>query len=849
MAPTEPDTTAALRRPRLETLLDGARARRLTSIVAGPGFGKSTLLHQWSDRGGTVAWHTVTPFDADLPVLARELVERLRLAVPELSPDLVAVLEGGTDAGADPGRAEAIASAIAEDLAAHLERDLLLVLDDVHAVAGSPEATRFLGALCRHAPPTLHLVMATREPLPFPTARLRMAGDAVELTELELAFTVDEIDALIAGRGGEAEPTALFDATGGWPIMVAFAARAGTSPDARGGPVFDYLAEEVLAGEPVALVSALQLAAELPWVAPELFDEVGAADEAKAIVEAAGLFVTPALGAPGVVITPLLRQYMLGARPIADGRRDALLVGAARWYASQDAHAEALQCHARIGCTPAGLEFLRGRRIPLLAAGLARQIVDCLDGGGADGDEELVLLEAEARQILGDWDGAMRCYRDLVDDEGPVDARVAWRLGQLYHMRGDAPAALAVYARGDVEGATPVDRAALLAWTASSHWLRGERDSAKALADEALLVAREADDDRSLATAHTVLAMVAALDGDRAANDRHYLRALAHAERARDLVQTIRIRSNRGSHFLEEGQYDAALAELDIALRLADMTGFELWRGMSRVNRGEVLLAKGRIEEALADLEASRGIFRRLGSRFESYPLLHLGDAHAERGESALARASYEESIALAEQSSDLQALVPARSGLARLLVADEPERAARLTEQAVDEPSAIAHARALVAAGWVARAEGDPAGALDLARRAGEIGRARRDHPGVAAALELEAAIVPDRAAELLGQARAVWERLGVPVGVARVDVAAGLAAGDDDGAHAAAGAADRLDALGARGLARDARHQIEAPRPLGGQTPRHHVLRVVGGVRRRRGRARVSLAVARGA
>jgi LuxR family transcriptional regulator, maltose regulon positive regulatory protein len=49
----QPSTIA---RPRLERRLDGALARRLTCVIAGPGFGKTTLLTRWA-ASTTSAWH------------------------------------------------------------------------------------------------------------------------------------------------------------------------------------------------------------------------------------------------------------------------------------------------------------------------------------------------------------------------------------------------------------------------------------------------------------------------------------------------------------------------------------------------------------------------------------------------------------------------------------------------------------------------------------------------------------------------------------------------------------------------------------------------------------------------
>ena len=70
-------------------------------------------------------------------------------------------------------------------------------------------------------------------------------------------------------------------------------------------------------------------------------------------------------------------------------------------------------------------------------------------------------------------------------------------------------------------------------------------------------------------------------------------------------------------------------------------------------------------------------------------------------------------------------------------------------------------------------------AGSADTARakavEAGEVARARQDLPGLAEALELEAASTGDeaRARSLLEQSRRVWEEVAAPVGVARVDLA----------------------------------------------------------------------------
>ncbi len=299
--------------------------------------------------------------------------------------------------------------------------------------------------------------------------------------------------------------------------------------------------------------------------------------------------------------------------------------------------------------------------------------------------------------------------------------------------------------------------------------------------DEALLGATRTGDPRALAVTHTVLAMLAALDGDRRANDLHYLRALDHAIRGRDVLTQIRIRANRGSRFIEEGSYGAALEELDEAIRLAEMTGFAIFQALALSNRGEALWRLGRFDDARADLEQARAMYQGLDSAMVAYPLGHLGDVYRDRGDRAMARAQYEEALSIAERSGDLQGLVPALAGLARVLAAEEPDRARSLAARAVALGPALARVAALLAQARVALQAGDRSLATTATSEAAALARGRRDRAGLAEALELEAALAtgPSQTVSRLQEARAIWHDLGAVVAEARVEVALDAARG----------------------------------------------------------------------
>ena len=811
--------TATIRRPRLEELLSSATERRLTTMIAGSGLGKSTLLAQWGESLDVLV-HVVTAADRVLASMARSILDQIRLVVPAISGDLSLAIDGPRGPDADPDstvRADALARALCAEIDARLTRDLTLVLDDFHVAGDDRAVARFVGGVCRNAPARLHLVIASRRPLAFPIGRLRLDGHVAEIPPDALSFTRDEVAEILEASVGE-EATALADElhrqTAGWPAAVRLAVQAlamstdltrlEPTPAAR-GPMYEYLAEEVLAAEQEGVVALLRVAAFLPWLGAGLVGHLGFDPATLTEALRRGVYLSDAPAEPGAAtLAPLMAEFMAAREPLEEAERTTLCRAAAEWYESNGYYDDAIETLFTGGEAAAVTALIRRRSRDLLSSGLASQVVGAIERlADTTGTADLTLVEAEARQVLGDWEGALECYAAIAPPSGEIPAAVAWRMGLLHHMRGEVGVALDTYGRGVIDGTDLSNEAALLGWTAGAEWLRGERDAALANATRALKLARRADDSAALATAHTVIAMVAALDGDRSANDAHYLRALEHAERAQDVLQTIRIRSNRGSLKLEEGAYEDALGELDIALQLAESTGFATFRALALSNQAQAMFHLGRLEEAVAGLEEARSLFRRTGSRLEAYPLAHLGDVYRARGDTALARAAYEQAIALCEEAKDLQGLVPALAGLARVLVADDPVSATKLADRATGNGSVLGHVGALLSAGWVAKRD-DRDKARAFAAQAADLARSRRDRPGLAEALELEAATAtPERAEHLLAQARSLWAELSDPLGTARVDLArAGFVSGAE-GISLARQAVGQLQTLGALGAA----------------------------------------------
>lgn len=829
-----PKPAFAMRRPRLEDRLDEAFGKRLTTVVAGAGFGKSTLLALWA-ADVECAWYTLTAEDADLPTLARGLAEavRQRVALP-LEPEPSSTL--GEDEGA---RADAFAGALCQALEEHLSHDLLLVLDDVHELGESARSARLIESICRQAPPGLHVVLASRAEPPFPIQRLRGQGAVLELDGAALAFSHDETaEALEEALGASAKPLAgpIHEATAGWPAAVRLAVEALRAAPQEvwseiverlpqpGGPVYAYLAEEVLGSEPEDVRRLLHHVALLGPCSPELAVELGLAADAVTIARLVrrGLVVEE----PGdrLRLHPLVRDFALREWPLTPAEQRELHLTAAGWLERQGEIDAACRSLLAAGDADGLARLLVEHGGALLAGGLAGTVVTASAAlPAALRSPAVEQVTGEAHTIRGEYDSALECFERAAGDARPLPSGLAWRLVTMHQLRDDLDSAKDVWARSEVGSPASRDDALLLAWMASVHYRFGENAAADTKARRALEIATACADDEALAAAHTAIALVTHTAGDTEATERSMRRALEHAERAGNVQQVTRIHNNRGSMLLEHAAYEPAIEELEQAMRLAEVAGYVSLLALAIMNRGLANWCLGRLDEARVDYEAAAAIYERTGSLQRSYALIGLGDVYRERGELALARSTYENGLTVAERSGDLQGVVPGLYQLAKVLVDDDPERATALAERAVAYgwPDT---AWALNAAGWVALARGDLVRARQAGDQAAEAARQRLDSFGLAEALELQALAADEPARERvrLEQALAIWEELGNPVHQSVVELAlTRLAPEARAGSQVAADRAERrlrslgvnVDPAGPAGLLRFVARRSSSP------------------------------------
>lgn len=248
-----PQTRSVLR-PRLTQRLDENPGRKLILISAPAGFGKTTLVSEWLAGGGRqAAWLSLDAGDNDPARFLGYLVAALQAIAPDIGKELLGLLQSP-----QPPPAEAVLTTLLNEIA-EIPDDFTLVLDDYHLI-DAPAVDDALGFLVRHLPPQMRLVIATREDLSLPLARLRARGQLTELRAADLRFTPAEAAEFLThvmGLDLSAENIAALEArTEGWIAGLQLAAIsmqgrtdvAGFISSFTGSHrfVIDYLVEEVL---------------------------------------------------------------------------------------------------------------------------------------------------------------------------------------------------------------------------------------------------------------------------------------------------------------------------------------------------------------------------------------------------------------------------------------------------------------------------------------------------------------------------------------------------------------------------------------------------------------------------
>ena len=188
--------TDCIARQRLFPLFKQVLEKRLTLVVAGAGYGKSTLAMQIVNYLNIdTAWYRLDINDRDFTTFVTYLLNSIVVGLPESDTDSLNRVYDALNTDQD---CESTLTTLIHVLEQQVQYPLLIVLDDFHWVDESPEIVGAIEFLLEHLPSEIHLLMLSRN---NPTMRLsknRVRRELLEITEADLTFTPEEIDDLYA---------------------------------------------------------------------------------------------------------------------------------------------------------------------------------------------------------------------------------------------------------------------------------------------------------------------------------------------------------------------------------------------------------------------------------------------------------------------------------------------------------------------------------------------------------------------------------------------------------------------------------------------------------------------------
>ncbi|NUT51083.1 MAG: LuxR family transcriptional regulator, partial [Saccharothrix sp.] len=503
-------------RPRLSTVLDRGTDAAVTLVCGAAGAGKTVLLAEWAARrAGRTAWLSVDEDDSDDGRFWSALLDSLSDVVPEHNP--VRLLPVPLTPSADPEFLADLVNALDD-----LSEPVNLVLDDLHEVIDAAPI-QGLAALLRHRPDNLRLVLSSRRYPPLPLAKVRLAGELLEVPAEALSFSLAEARALLDASGvhlDRAQLEELVDRTEGWVAVLRLAATAlAGAPDPqrvladfgdRDRAVAAYLVEEVLSRLDAADQRFLRSISVCDPVSADLANHLtggGDGGERLAAFLDGGVVVEDGAGPrPWYHVHTLLREHLHAALQREEPERAAQLHGlASDWHAEHDAPAHALTHITHTGDVDRIGTLVRRYGVALALTGrhepLARAFA-LLDDAGAPGNCESALVAAWLHAHRGDVEAADRALwlaestwpadaaADLVRLSGVVRSRCAQLSGRREALRSSMHRIVVPTASGDVH----LDAAARLQAGAVSVDA-GDGSTARGHLAAALAVAGGADND------------------------------------------------------------------------------------------------------------------------------------------------------------------------------------------------------------------------------------------------------------------------------------------------------------------------------------------------------------------
>ncbi len=256
---TIPYLPSGIHRERFNPVFDEMRDKKIITIVAGAGYGKTTLAVQACQYLClNSVWYRLDETDCDFFTFVHYLIQGIRHYYHNFGNDIFNWININEIKKED---LHSVLTMLLNEIGNTIDKDLLIVLDDFHTVNNNKEILEALAFLIRHMFKKLHLVIISRTIPDLEFSQYAARRQIIEITEKDIAFNKSEVESLYREifkiQLNKNNARVLYDKTKGWIaglILFHYSIRENTDMDLNKyinqlngskRAIFDYLEENV----------------------------------------------------------------------------------------------------------------------------------------------------------------------------------------------------------------------------------------------------------------------------------------------------------------------------------------------------------------------------------------------------------------------------------------------------------------------------------------------------------------------------------------------------------------------------------------------------------------------------
>lgn len=284
-------------RQRLLENFNGYEYKKLTTVSASTGYGKTVLISQFASKiNNPVVWYQLDEFDNDLTMFIRYFIASSSRKIPHFGLQTLDFINQHKDVSK---HIRTIVVLLANELEARAKEGLIFIFDDYHLI-NETLIHKFVQELIEYLPEGVHFVISSRYTLPLNLVRLKSHGLINEITHNDLEFNENEIRMFfdfckLSGISEKIIEKMKLE-TGGWAVALSLIKNSFLEMGEvkrnldlikwkNREEVYKYLAEEVFNRLPQEMQTFLMNTSILDVLTPSICNDLLKQEDTKEILE------------------------------------------------------------------------------------------------------------------------------------------------------------------------------------------------------------------------------------------------------------------------------------------------------------------------------------------------------------------------------------------------------------------------------------------------------------------------------------------------------------------------------------------------------------------------------------